>query len=84
MFPDIDSCRAAARWTQQHAAELSVTIVRSGATAWRWRMEAAGGAVVAVASRDYQRRIQAAQAAAVVLGLLAGAELGEMPVRVRV
>ncbi|MBB2941086.1 nucleoid-associated protein YgaU [Actinoplanes lutulentus] len=83
MFPDIDACRAAARWAQQHAAELSVTIVRSGATAWRWRMEA-GGAVVAVASRDYQRRIQAAQAAAVVLGLLAGAELGEMPVRVRI
>jgi hypothetical protein len=51
-----------------------VTLVRSGATAWRWRM-LVGDTVVAVASRDYQRRIQAEQAAAVVLNLIPHADL---------
>lgn len=73
-FPDRESCRAAASWLKHNVAELRVTLVRSGATSWRWRM-LAGDIVVAVASRDYQRRIQAEQAAAVVLQLIPNADL---------
>ncbi|SNY62182.1 hypothetical protein [Paractinoplanes atraurantiacus] len=72
-FPDVRSCRAAVVWLQEHAAQLSVLTVRTGPTSWGWRIVADGPAV-AVASRQYQRRIQAEQAAAIVLALIPGAE----------
>ncbi|MEV6304399.1 hypothetical protein AB0M02_33680 [Actinoplanes sp. NPDC051861] len=73
-FPDRDTCRTAASWVREHAAELRVTLTRTGSAGWRWRMSA-GDLVVAVSSRDYQRRIQAKHAAEVVLVLLAEAEM---------
>ncbi|MFF5080407.1 hypothetical protein ACFY36_25425 [Actinoplanes sp. NPDC000266] len=72
-FPDVRTCRAAVVWLQEHAAELRVLTVRTGPTSWGWRI-LAGGSAVAVSSRDYHRRIQAEQAAAIVLALIPGAE----------
>lgn len=68
------SCRDAVLRLQEHAPGLRVVTVRSGPSSWRWRL-LAGDRIVAVASRDYQRRIQADQAAAVMLTLFPQAEL---------
>lgn len=73
-FPDSRACREDVLWLQHHSDLLRVVTVRSGPSSWSWRI-LAGERVVAVASRDYQRRIQADQAAGVVLGLIPGAEL---------
>ena len=73
-YPDLAACRDAVLLLQKHAPALRVVTVRSGPSSWNWRI-VDGDRIVAVASRDYQRRIQADQAAAVVLGLLPGAEL---------
>jgi hypothetical protein len=55
-------------------AKAEPVTVRGGPSSWGWRL-LIGDRVVAVASRLYQRRIQAEQAAAVVLELIPGAEL---------
>ena len=73
-YPDLTACRDAVLLLQKHAPVLRVVTVRSGPSSWNWRLFD-GDRVVAVASRDYQRRIQADQAAAVALDLIPGAEL---------
>ena len=73
-YPDQAACRDAVLLLQKHAPVLRVVTIRSGPSSWNWRLFD-GDRVVAVASRDYQRRIQADQAAAVVLDLIPGAEL---------
>jgi len=72
-FPDQSACRDAVLLLQKHAPGLRVVTVRSGPSSWTWRLFD-GDRIVAVASRDYQRRIQADQAAAVALDLIPGAE----------
>jgi len=72
-FPDQSACRDAVLLLQKHASALRVVTVRSGPSSWTWRLFD-GDRIVAVASRDYQRRIQADQAAAVALDLIPGAE----------
>jgi hypothetical protein len=73
-YPNLVACRDAVLWLQEHVTGLRVVVVRSGPTSWSWRL-LAGDRIVAVASRGYQRRIQADQAAAVTLALIPGAEL---------
>lgn len=73
-YPDPAACRAAVLRLQQQAADLRSAIVRAGPSSWRWQITE-GRAVVAVSSRDYQRRIQAEQAATIVLTLIPAAEL---------
>ena len=72
-FPDQWACRDAVLLLQKHAPVLRVVTVRSGRSTWTWRLFD-GDRIVAVASRDYQRRIQADQAAAVALDLIPRAE----------
>jgi hypothetical protein len=69
VYPDHEAARLAAQWVQEHVAEMRITLVRSSSIGWRWRM-LAGDTVVAVASRDYHRRLQAERSAAVMLTLL--------------
>jgi hypothetical protein len=73
-YPTREACRDALRWLQRHAGTLEAELNRTGPSAWSWRL-VAGGEVVAVASRDYQRRIQATQSAAIALDLIPGAEI---------
>ena len=56
-----------AHFDLQRRADEKVTI-RSGPSSWSWPL--VGDRVVVVASRASQRRIQAEQAATVVLGLI--------------
>src|SRR5690349_21393425 len=79
-FPDADSCRTAVRWLQLNVADLRIAIVRAGPSSWSWRI-LAGETVVAVSSRDYQRRIQADQAAMTSLDLIPAAELVDLEPR---
>jgi hypothetical protein len=73
-YPDPEACRAAIRELQATVARAEPVTVRSGPSSWGWRLMI-GDRVVAVASRLYQRRIQAEQAASVVLVLIPAAEL---------
>ncbi|MFI5893059.1 hypothetical protein ACIA5D_23415 [Actinoplanes sp. NPDC051513] len=73
-YPDAQSCQAAVLRLQREIADLRVVIVRAGPSSWSWRIMA-GEAVVAVSSRDYQRRIQAEQAATIALDLIPAAEI---------
>jgi uncharacterized protein YegP (UPF0339 family) len=73
-YPDPATCRAAVLWLRRNAAELRIAIVRAGPSSWSWRITA-GQTVLALSSRDYQRRIQAEQAAAVTLDLIPAAEV---------
>ena len=73
-YPDPAACRAAVLWLQRHVADLRIVIVRTGPSTWSWRIMAAQ-AVVALSSRDYQRRIQADQAATTALDIIPFAEL---------
>jgi hypothetical protein len=73
-YPDAEACRAAIRDLQATVTRAEPITVRSGPSSWGWRLMI-GDRVVAVASRAYQRRIQAEQAASVVLGLIPAAEL---------
>lgn len=73
-YPDAEACQAAVLWLQRNILDLRIVIVRAGASSWSWRI-LAGEAVVAVSSRDYQRRIQAEQAATIALDLIPAAEL---------
>ncbi|GIF25127.1 uncharacterized protein YegP (UPF0339 family) [Actinoplanes tereljensis] len=76
-YADAAACRAAVRWLQEHAGDLRVSIHRAGPSTWSWRI-AAGETVVALSSRAYQRRIQAEQAASIVVVLIPDAELAGM------
>lgn len=76
-YPDADSCRLAVLWLQRNVAGLRIAIVRAGPSSWSWRI-LAGETVVAVSSRDYQRRIQADQAATIVLDLIPAAEVVDL------
>lgn len=73
-YADPAACRAAIRELQQGVAQAQPATVRGGPSSWGWRLTI-GDRVVAVASRTYQRRIQAEQAARVVLALIPAAEL---------
>jgi hypothetical protein len=73
-YPDTEACRVAIRELQATVGQAEPVTVRSGPSSWGWRLMI-GDRVVAVASRAYQRRIQAEQAASVVLGLIPTAEL---------
>ena len=73
-YPDAEACRAAIRELQATVGRAEPITVRSGPSSWGWRLMI-GDQVVVVASRLYQRRIQAEQAAGVVLGLIPTAEL---------
>jgi hypothetical protein len=73
-YPDAEACRVAIHQLQATVGRAAPITVRSGPSSWGWRLMI-GDRVVAVASRQYQRRIQAEQAAAVVLGLIPTAEL---------
>ncbi|WP_433371985.1 hypothetical protein ACQPZX_48575 [Actinoplanes sp. CA-142083] len=73
-YPDAEACQAAVLRLQRDIASLRVVIVRAGPSSWSWRI-LAGEAVAAVSSRDYQRRIQAEQAATIALDLIPSAEL---------
>ena len=79
-YPDADDCRAAVRWLQQNVLHLRIAIVRAGPSSWSWRI-LAGETVVAISSRDYQRRIQADQAATIALDLIPAAELVDLEPR---
>jgi hypothetical protein len=73
-YHDPATCRAAVLCLKRQAADLRSAIVRAGPSSWRWQITA-GVAVVAVSSRDYQRRIQAEQAATIALTLIPAAGL---------
>jgi hypothetical protein len=73
-YPDAEACWAAVRELQEGVGKAEAVTVRGGPSSWGWRLMI-DDRVVAVASRLYQRRIQAEQAAAVVLDLIPGAEL---------
>jgi hypothetical protein len=73
-YPDAEACRAAILQLQATVAEAEPVTIRSGPSSWGWRLMI-GDRVVAVASRAYQRRIQAEQAASVVLDLIPAASL---------
>jgi hypothetical protein len=73
-YPDAETCRAAIGRLRDQVGQAEPVTVRRGPTSWGWRLMV-GDQVVAVASREYQRRIQAEQAAAVVLGLIPAADL---------
>jgi hypothetical protein len=73
-YPDAEACRAAIHDLQATVGRAEPITVRSGPSSWGWRLMV-GDRVVAVASRLYQRRIQAEQAAGVVLDLIPTAEL---------
>jgi hypothetical protein len=73
-YPDAEACRVAIRELQATVGKAEPITVRSGPSSWGWRLMI-GDRVVAVASRAYQRRIQAEQAASVVLDLIPAAEL---------
>jgi hypothetical protein len=76
-YPDAEACRVAIRELQADVGRAQPITVRSGPSTWGWRLMI-GDRVVVVASRSYQRRIQAEQAASVVLGLIPTAELAGM------
>jgi hypothetical protein len=73
-YPDVASCRAAVLWLQHNTAELRTVIVRTGPSTWSWRL-LSGEAALVLSSRDYQRRIQADQAAMIALDLIPSAEV---------
>jgi hypothetical protein len=73
-YPDIEACRAAVRDLRDGVDRAVPVTVRGGPSSWGWRLMI-DDRVVAVASRLYQRRIQAEQAVTVVLGLIPAAEL---------
>ena len=79
-YADPADCRAAVRWLQQNVALLRIAIVRAGPSSWSWRILAAA-TVVATSSRDYQRRIQADQAATTALDLIPNADLVDLETR---
>jgi len=76
-YPDAEACRSAIHELQGAVGRAEPVTVRSGPSSWGWRLMI-GDRVVVVASRLYQRRIQAEQAAGVVLGLIPTAELAGM------
>jgi uncharacterized protein YegP (UPF0339 family) len=73
-YPSREACWDAVRTLQRGADGLEAVLIRTGPSSWSWRIQAGNG-TVAVASRHYQRRIQATQAAAVALELIPIAEL---------
>lgn len=73
-YPDTEACRVAIQELQGAVHRAEPVTVRSGPSSWGWRLMI-DDRVVAVASRAYQRRIQAEQAARVVLNLIPAAEL---------
>ena len=73
-YPDAEACRLAIRELQDGVGRAEPVTIRSGPSSWSWRLMI-GDRVVVVASRAYQRRIQAEQAAGVVLDLIPAAEL---------
>ena len=79
-YPDAESCRSAVLWLQHNVTHLRIAIVRAGPSSWSWRI-LAGEVVVALSSRDYQRRIQADQAATIALDLIPAAELVDLEPR---
>jgi uncharacterized protein YegP (UPF0339 family) len=79
-YPSKDACWEAVRELQRGVAELATVLIRTGPSSWSWRIQAGNG-TVAVASRHYQRRIQATQAAAVALELIPAAELSGLDPR---
>lgn len=79
-YPDREACWDAVLKLQRGAAELEAVLIRTGPSSWSWRIQVGSG-TVAVASRHYQRRIQATQAAAVALELIPAAELSGLDAR---
>jgi hypothetical protein len=73
-YPDAEACWAAIRELRDGVSQARPVTVRGGPSSWGWRLMI-GDRVVIVGSRAYQRRIQAEQAASVVLGLIPAAEL---------
>jgi hypothetical protein len=74
-YPSREALREALLALQRGAAGLEAVLTRTGPSSWGWRI-LAGDVTIAVASRNYQRRIQATQAAAVALQLIPQAALG--------
>jgi uncharacterized protein DUF1508 len=81
MYPDAAACRAAVGGLRAESAALQAVTVRSGPSAWSWRI-VLGDAVVAVSSRDYQRRVHADYAGTVALGLIPKAGVADVDVAV--
>jgi hypothetical protein len=75
-YPDAAACRAAAARLRAESAALRAVTVRSGPSAWSWRI-VLGDAVVAVSSRDYQRRVHADYAGTVALALIPQADVAD-------
>ncbi|MEV4411747.1 hypothetical protein [Catellatospora sp. NPDC049609] len=71
-FPDVEACLRAVDEVRAAVAEVEPMIHRVSRLAWAWRLEAAPGSV-AVASRAYQRRVQAQTACDLFLRLAAAA-----------
>lgn len=75
-FAEYDHCLASLVRLRDELADASPTIHRITATAWTWRLEVAVRPV-AMASRAYERRIQADIACEIFLGLVHVAEIVE-------
>ncbi|BCJ70670.1 hypothetical protein CS0771_02140 [Catellatospora sp. IY07-71] len=71
-FPDVDACLRAVDEVRAAVTEVEPVIHRVSRLAWAWRLDAAPGAV-AIASRAYQRRVQAQTACDLFLRLAATA-----------
>jgi hypothetical protein len=67
-FPDVDACLRAVDEVRAAATEAEPVIHRVSRLAWAWRLETGPGSV-AVASRAYQRRVQAQTACDLFLRL---------------
>jgi hypothetical protein len=77
-FPDVASCHAALLRLRTALVEPAVSVTSpDGRTRWRWRI-GAGPESAAVASRVYQRRVQAEAACAAFVSLAAHAPVAEV------
>jgi hypothetical protein len=76
VYRDLDACVAAVRQLQEDIPMARVVTARTGRSAWGWRI-CVNDSLVAVSSRDYQRRIQSDYAGAVLLRLVPGARVPE-------
>ncbi|GAA4431228.1 hypothetical protein ACFQV2_10630 [Actinokineospora soli] len=78
-FPDADLCRDAVRDLRERLAEASVVVARGdSAQLWLWRVRIAGSDV-AVSSRKYHRRVQAAYASRCFLELVGATGISDAP-----
>lgn len=78
-FADIELCRDAVRDLRERLGEAAVVLTRGeSAQLWVWRVRIAG-ADVAVSSRKYHRRVQAAYASRCFLELVGATDVSDAP-----